>query len=184
MRSIISLLYCLQLTPLPPSPPLPVLFPSLLQGYAKLIGRIFYVDDEARAKGVREEDFDAIITALPARLGRHQNQPPPMMKGEEGGGKEGEGEGCFVALGTTKKVSRHHATINWDFIKGCYVIRCFSKNGMVRLGGDRGKKIDVSRGSIGKKAECTRILLSHHSSSSLLSSFLSSIVSRTHSETV
>lgn len=68
------------------------------------------------AGGLVEEDFEALVTALPARLGRTGGGMPPGEKNE----------GCFVALGNIKSLSRHHATIEWDFEKGCYRISCLS----------------------------------------------------------
>ena len=43
------------------------------------------------AGGLVEEDFEALVTALPARLGRNG--------GGAAQGPNGEAEGCFVALG-------------------------------------------------------------------------------------
>lgn len=77
------------------------------------------MDAQNGAGGLVEEEFEALVTALPARLGRNGGQAAQ--------GSNGEVEGCFVALGNIKSLSRHHATIEWDFGKGCYRVSCHSE---------------------------------------------------------
>jgi hypothetical protein len=91
-------------------------------GYAKLIGRRQIERNDADSgppTDVVEEKWDCLVTSLPARLGR------------DGGEKlEGQGEqrGCFVNLGKAKSISRHHATIQWDYKSGQYRIDCHSES--------------------------------------------------------
>lgn len=84
------------------------------------------MEAQGGAGGMIDEDFEALVTALPARLGR------------TGGGLPQGEAGCFVALGHIKSLSRHHATVEWDFDKGCYRISCHSAwvvDGLMMSGG-------------------------------------------------
>jgi hypothetical protein len=92
-----------------------------------------HVEAQGGNGGVVEEDFEALVTALPARLGRTGGGAPP-----------GEEPGCFVALGNIKSLSRHHATIEWDFDKGCYRISCLSE--WWRLHGHMGRAVPATWG--------------------------------------
>ena len=88
------------------------------RGYAKLAGKRTLERTAPGSAEMIEEDFEELITALPARLGR---------EGGESSEDGSDGKGCFVSLGTVKSLSRHHATIQWDFSKGVYRIDCLSK---------------------------------------------------------
>ncbi|KAJ8601855.1 hypothetical protein CTAYLR_002663 [Chrysophaeum taylorii] len=83
---------------------------SAAHAYAKLQGKFLYAEemDEEPA------EVDAEIRHTTVRLGR-----------------AGEDADDFIALGTTKSMSRHHATIRWLSESDSWQISCLSKNGMV-----------------------------------------------------
>lgn len=75
-----------------------VLFDVLFEGaFARLHGKCLKSGEE----------FTAYVTALPCAIGReHVNQP----------------QSNFISLGTSKQISRIHASIDFDSTAGCYTI--------------------------------------------------------------
>lgn len=68
------------------------------------------------------EEFEKLITDLPAYIGRDGGE-----KELRDPGKWNKQDGCFVGLGDHKSLSRVHASIQWDFVKGTYRIDCMSE---------------------------------------------------------
>ena len=81
----------------------------MTDGHAKLQGRLLNPTDS------NVEDFCALITVLPVKLGRST-----------------QGEGAAkINLGENKATSRHHATLDYSAADGSFFIECLGKNGMV-----------------------------------------------------
>jgi len=96
------------------------------KGYAQLSGkRLMQRVDQIGGGEEDMEEFEELIIALPARLGRTGTKQEENPQGDGGANAE---EGCFVGLGSNKNVSRHHATIVWDYVKGQYKIVCVGRS--------------------------------------------------------
>ena len=80
---------------------------GVVGAYAKLYGKCLKTG----------EVFEAYLTDLPCELGRaHNNQP----------------ESNFISLGSSKQISRIHASIDYDYSLGCFTIE--PKGWCARLG--------------------------------------------------